>query len=377
MASFKQFFFLIFFLLIILAVCAFVIFYRRHPNSPVTPAVIPVTKPLAKITSPPSKCPPGFIPVPGNQLYQTADFCVMKYDAKCADISDLTKGLEPVPGSKCTSEGTYRNNSPGCACTGRRWIVSAASGFPVTYIAETDSTPDNAVGYCRQLGWHLMTNSEWMTIARNVEQVPDNWCDKDGTNCGHPPGTQGKILANGHNDNSARALVAGNDDQPCFGTTTGGSGQCGAKSSQKRTLTLNNGEIIWDLAGNVWQWIDIQVLRQDQPPSFTGGVLDRGWQWSEFAPGGLKTVISGNGSGPLLGYDSFRPSDPNWNSVNGVGRIYHFSGPKDDNPTAYTFIRGGNWRHGYDSGVFTVHMSPVATKENIDDVGFRCVADLK
>ena len=125
----------------------------------------------------------------------------------------------------------------------------------------------------------------------------------------------------------------------------------------------------------MWQWVDIQVLRKDQPQSHTNGVLDIGWKWSEFAPGGKSTVIADNGNGTLLGYTSFRPSNPNWNSINGVGRIYHYSGPKDNNTAAYTFIRGGNWRHGYDSGAFTVHMSPTATKENIDDVGFRCVAN--
>jgi formylglycine-generating enzyme required for sulfatase activity len=213
-----------------------------------------------------------------------------------------------------------------------------------------------------------MTNNEWMTIARNVETVPANWCDKNGTNCGFTPGTKGKILANGHNDNSSVALVAGNDNQPCFGTTTDGSNQCGGPSSQKRTLTLTNGEVIWDLAGNVWQWVDAIILRQDQPQSFTNGILDQGWIWSEFAPGAKATVITHSDQGP---------SDLIWNSANGIGRIYHYSGVPDHNTTAYTFIRGGNWRHGYDSGAFTVHMSPVADKENIDDVGFRCTADLK
>lgn len=352
---------------------------NKSQSALLSPRAIPpkTLPPVATATLTPSKCPIGFILVPGSQLYKTTDFCVMKYDAKCANTSDLTKGLEPKTGSKCTNKGTYKNNSSACFCTGSRQIVSTASGFPVTYIAETDSTPNNAKNYCQKQGWHLINNNEWMTIARNVETVPGNWCDKNGTNCGNPPGTKGKILSNGHNDNSSPALTAADDNQPCFGTTSDGSNLCGGDSSQKRTLALTNGEIIWDLAGNVWQWVDIQVKRSDQPQSRTNGVLDTGWKWSEFSPGGLKTVVTDNGKGSQLGYNSFRPSNPGWNSINGVGRVYHYSGLADNNATAYTFIRGGNWRHGYDSGAFTVHMSPVATKENIDDVGFRCVADLK
>lgn len=79
--------------------------------------------------------------------------------------------------------------------------------------------------------------------------------------CGNLPGTKGKILANGHNDalNEASAsaggvgaLVAGDDNQPCFGTTTDGSNACGGRNSQKRTLTINNGNIIWDFFGKIF-----------------------------------------------------------------------------------------------------------------------------
>ena len=297
----------------------------------------------------------------------------MKYDAKCASVTDPAVGLAPAPGSACTNEGTYKNNGPGCACTGDKIVVSTASGSPLTYIPETSSASASAVAYCAAAGWHLLTNPEWMTIARNVEQVSANWCNRDGTGCGASPGAAGKILANGHNDSSPNhALPAGPDSEPCFGTTTDGSNLCGGPTSQKRTLTLTNGSVIWDLAGNVWQWVDATITRKDQPASTTAGKLDQGWIWSEFAPGAAATVITSSGSPPSLGYDAFRPTNPAWNSTNGVGRIYHYSAASDTNTTLYTFIRGGNWRHGYDSGAFTIHMSPVPSTANIDDVGFRC-----
>lgn len=290
------------------------------------------------------KCPDGFILI--------SDFCVMKYDAKCTN-----------PDPKCvTSEGVYKNNAPGCSCQGNYHIVSKADGAPITFIPEVDGTGESAKSYCQNIGAHLITNPEWMTIARNVEKVSANWCDRDGTNCGNPPGTSGKILSNGHNDSSPnRALSAGPDEAPCFGTTTDGSDKCGGKSSQKRTLTLDNGSVIWDFAGNVWQWVDAQVPRKDEPRSIIPGAGNLAWTWAEF-----QTVPASS---------DFSPSNPAWNSAQGVGRIYHYNSIGDKDTTIYTFIRAGNFRHGYDSGAFTIHMQPVPGKTNIDDIGFRCVAN--
>ncbi len=378
--------------IIIVSAVAGYFYYRPTKHKTSNQNIITQSKTSAPAVSVQKNCAPGFIKVPGSSLYNTPDFCVMKYDAKCASTADPTTGLAPRFGTTGSGEsnghayGTYKNNGAGAACTvdNNKEIVSSKSGFPIAYIPESDSTSSNAEAYCKTNGWHLINNNEWMTIARNVEQVPLNWCDQNGTNCGFPPGTINKILANGHNDSSNEvsaggsstdsALIAGDDNQPCFGTTTDGSNKCGGKSSQKRTLALSNNEIIWDFAGNVWQWVDNTVMRKDQPKSMTNGVLDLGWTRSDFAPGSLASVLSDNGQGNALGYNVFRPSNPSWNANNGVGRIYHYSSVTDTDTTFYTFIRGGNWKHGYDDGAFTVHMSPVPDKTNINDIGFRCVA---
>ena len=347
------------------------------------------TNATSTITSTSKNCPSGFILVPGSPLYKTSDFCVMKYDAKAAYTSDPTVGLQPKLGDPCLGQtnghsyGTYKNNGKGCAATTQngKEIVSTPSGFPITYIPETGSGTNNAKSYCQQMGWHLITNNEWMTIARNVEQVTVNWCNQDGTSCGAMPGTQGKILANGHNNSQPdSALIApANDSQACFGTATDGSNTCGGPNSQKRTLTLSNGDVLWDFAGNVWQWVDGTVLRKDEPKSASNGKLDVGWLSSEFALGlgGLPSVITNNGQGPSLGYDAFRPSNPTWNSNNGVGRIFHYSSKSDTNTTVYTFIRGGQWNHGAVDGAFSMHLTPVPDKTKINDVGFRCISPLQ
>ncbi len=347
---------------------------RILPGPPLS--VLPAPSPIPVL-----HCPAGFVRVPGSPLYHTSDFCVMKYEAKCAEKRTPTVGLEPKAGTACDGvsygkdNGTYKNNGVGCSCTGSRQVVSTASGYPITFIPMVGSGEDNASAYCAARGWHVITNPEWMTIARNAETIPANWCDKNGENCGATPGATGKILANGHKFGT-RALIAGIDSAPCFGTSNNADGTCGG-SSEKRTLTLSNGEILWDLAGNVWEWVDMTVLRKDEPHSEVSGVVQTGWHTSDFAPGSSTSVITGNGSGPSLGYDAFRPSNPAWNAGNGVGRIYHYSTPGEDTSTAvYGVIRGGNWRHGWDDGIFNIHLSPPPDKTGIDDVGFRCVAPL-
>jgi hypothetical protein len=289
----------------------------------------------------PKKCPQGFILI--------SDFCVMKYDAKCTNTNPLC----------VTSEGVYNNNLSGCKCQDKYQIKSIADGAPITFIPEDDGTSTSAKAYCKDIGAHLITNSEWMEIARDAENVSSNWCNKDGTGCGNPNGAPGKILVNGHNDSvPGKALSAGPDDKPCFGTTSDGSNVCGGKSSQKRTLALSNGEILWDFAGNVWQWVDAQIARKDEPRTIIPGFGNSRWTWTDFIN---------------MPYDpSYMPVESDLDSGKGVGRIFHYNSQGDTDSTIYTFIRGGNWRHGNDSGAFTMHMQPVPGKTNIDDVGFRC-----
>jgi len=320
-------------------------------------------------------CPTGFVHVPGDSLYGTGDFCVMKYDAKCASTADLTTGIAPAHADACSGEsggdyyGTYKNNTAGCYCSSAnsKNIVSVASGFPIAYIAQDDGTANDAKSYCEANGWHLITNNEWMTIARNAEKLGSNWCDSNGTNCGFTPGQSGKKLASGHNDNTNEAAAGGDtgsaiiastdDSQACYGTTTNGSNTCGGTGSQKRTLTLSNGEVVWDMAGNVWQWTDNTVLRKDQPDSATSGTPDVGFGWTDFSSGSTTRILVNNGQSASMGYDVVRPSNATWNANQGVGRIYTYSDVNDTNSTVCAFRRGASWGGSTGAGVFTLYLN--------------------
>ena len=252
-------------------------------------------------------CPTGYIRVPGNSLYQTKGFCVMKYEAK-------------------TGSATVA-------------ATTQAAGTPQLHISQTD-----AITACslNGAGYGLINNREWMTIARNIEAQNSNWT-------GGAVGSGG--LWRGYDGNSYDDyLSASTDDDPYFGTNNSGT------SIEKRTLTLSNGETIWDLSGNVSEWTNDSILGKDQP---TG--IRKKFRTREY------TAITNYGT---LSYDLIRPSNNTWNSKQNMGQIY--SDGSSNNTTSYAFLRGGG-SIGSDTGVFSLIFWETAYKPMYQIFGFRCV----
>ncbi|HMN11527.1 MAG TPA: hypothetical protein PKD55_04300 [Bellilinea sp.] len=284
-------------------------------------------------------CPTGYIHIPGDPLYGTKDFCVMKYEAKVDDDGD---GL----GDTTCQEGTYQtrpNNQAGCDVgAGGRTLVSSAQGYPLARINQTTSA-----AACEALGtgYHLITNNEWMTIARNIEKRASNW-STGAVGSGH--------LYRGHTDNNpANALEAGSDSDGYTGTGNT------SPSEQRRTHTLSNGEVIWDLSGNVWEWTNNTITETNQPDSAASS-----WAWSQFSD------LTSYGT---LSYDQLAPSNPAWTSSQSVGRIYHCS--NCSSTTLRGSRRGGGWNNSSDAGVFTLYLnySPSGTNSLL---GLRCALSL-
>ena len=253
-------------------------------------------------------CPANYIPVPGNSMYGTSDFCVMKYEAKTTSPAATTQAVEG----------------------------------PALSVTQT-----NAIAACNNnntggvTGYGLINNAEWMTIARNIEAVSSNWRNGiiGSTN------SSGGGLWKGHSDGNpfTTYMPASNDDNDGYFNTNNIS-----PSEQKRTHTLSNGQVIWDLSGNVWEWLSDTIMGVDKP---TGG--------NEF------TDMTGYGQ---LSYDLVRPSNTDWISSQNAG--YYSQGSTTGGP--YALLRGEQGFFGSSSGVFALTFGNINQVDPIL-IGFRCV----
>ena len=254
-------------------------------------------------------CPTGYIKVPGNSLYQTKDFCVMKYEAKV--------------GSSTVAATTQ------------------AAGTPQASISQID-----AITACslNGSGYGLINNREWMTIARNIEAQNSNWYNPTTTPPENKVGSGG--LWRGHSDNNPPNALAANTDDNLGYIDTGNNISNGWQ--EKRTHILSNGETIWDLGGNLWEWTNDTIMGVNKPIG-----------------GPELTSITGYGS---LSYDLTRPSNSNWNSGQNMG-MYVIGGLTGIN---WAFIRGGAYDANNYAGIFPLILWGFDYNSH-PSFGFRCV----
>lgn len=253
-------------------------------------------------------CPTGYIVVPGSTTFGTDDFCVMKYEAK---------------------------NSSG-------FTVSQAAGTPWVSISQTSAIA-TATGACS--GCHLITEAEWMTIAANVLSVPSNWSG----------GAVGSgFIYSGHNDNvPANSLAASSDNDGYNGTgqTTG--------SNQRRTLTLTNGEVIWDFAGNVWEWTNATIAGGQQP----GLSGESAFGWKEWNNGSLLM----NGLPVTSRPTTISTTVAAYAWTQGIGQLYS----NYSDTVVRGFLRGGAFDNGGGAGVLTLTLNTTPSSSTSTSIGFR------
>lgn len=264
-------------------------------------------------------CPYGFIVVPGSSTYGTSDFCVMKYEAK-----------------------QYSSTVPISQASSTPWTGSVSS------LSQSEATTysQNVAG-CT--GCHLITDAEYLTIVQNVLNINSNWDNGAGV---HTVGTG--YIYSGNNDATPGTLQAAstNDSEGYYGTSDS------SPSNQRRTLTLSNGEVIWDIAGNAWEWTSGQSVG-GQP----GLISDASYTWKEWKNANVTGNLFPNT------FPSFGTSVASgWDSTNGIGQLYSNS---NDTTTVSGHLRGGTITNTAWAGVTTLYLGYAPSNNTGPNVGFR------
>ena len=281
----------------------------------------------------------------GSILNGRTGFYVMQYEAKY-DTDGDGRGNDAGQCHYTSGHDTWDWGKTGTGCPSS-WsannVISSAEGSPIAGITHTE-----ALTAC-PASTHLITNDEWMAIARDAEKVGSNWHGGVvGTNC----------LYRGNCGITDNCGYNGPNPEKGLGRNT------------KAKFILSNNSEIWDIAGNVWEHVsftpsgsDATHQELDQPDQAGSGLM-----WSEFTSltnNGANTFISGYSDGKAV----FRPSDDSYNSTKGVGQIGHYS--NSGSSTARVFFRGGIWNGGIYAGAFTLHLMWAASDHG-SEVGFRC-----
>lgn len=251
-------------------------------------------------------CPDGYIGVPSLDNFTNRSFCVMKFEAKSRNN---------------IQQNSYRNKP----------IIKAeslAKGYLIQRLNITD-----AVKYCKEngTGYDLINNDEWQTIARHIEKEYVNWSNattriKDGNRLNI--GNIGQIQ-----NNSDENIV--NDKDWSF---------------HKRYHKLQNSEYIWDLSGNLEEFV---LFNNRASTTYSGFVYQ--------IPDSLKDIF-----GPNKNYSSFEYRERQ-NGFGGLGYIIT-NNPNDD----HILLRGGRDRQK--AGIFSADTSRTRDRtENVQKIGFRCI----
>jgi formylglycine-generating enzyme required for sulfatase activity len=221
--------------------------------------------------------------------------------------------------------------------------VSVAAGTPYTSVTQPTAVAKSTAA-CS--GCHLVTEAEWMTIAANIISVPSNWSG----------GAVGSgYIYRGHGDsNPASTLAATTDDNNSY-YGTGNSSSSGP--DQRRTLTLTNGQVIWDFAGNAWEWTG--SIDANMQPGFSGESAQAWKEWNNpsLLMNGLSTISRPGTISAQVG---------TWSSDEGIGRLQSNYGAT----SVGVFVRGGSYGGGTYNGILA--LSTNNTFSNSDpSVGFR------
>ncbi|MFA5232267.1 MAG: type II secretion system protein [Candidatus Paceibacterota bacterium] len=272
---------------------------------------------------------------PSNQ-----EWCYMyKSDGTTFDLYAKLEGKGAISLSpESVQITTVRNDCPvdwidtGLGFCVMKYEARNQSGVPTSMTGGTIWTTISqidAIAACKSIGAHLINNAEWMALARDIESVSSNY--------------------------ASGILKRGNVGITDAGSYDGANPDTGIADT-KAQLTLSNGQTIWHLSGNVWEWVDFTITGAGSQPQV---VYQTPFGWQEF------TAVTNYGN--TLGRDNVAPKSTSLNGSTGAGRIYYQS----DYASLRALVRGGFWDNTSNAGVFALGLynGPTSARTGI---GFRC-----
>lgn len=293
--------------------------------------LIPPGAVVNKVATAKISCPANWTLVSADKDYQTPEFCIMKYEARevsgraSSQPEDLPRVSLPTSEAKTT-----------CAALGGSYA--------------------------------LINNAEWMSVASSIAQNSANWYGDRGTGLGY--GKQGESITAAGVLNSKLVMIRGHADanppsicdstQEMVDTDCSNSGK-ESDPTEKRVFKLLGGGEVWDLSGNVWEWIDYENL-DAKPYSLADGKPVAAYREFAAIDGGLDKMPK---SELVPHKKSYWVNS--WNSGLGIGG-YFAAG----NGEGGALMRGGFWNDKGSSGIFFADLArPVGSVDVY--IGYRCV----
>jgi parallel beta-helix repeat protein len=281
----------------------------------------------------------SWITVPADAYLGTPAFSVMKYEAR--RVSDRP--------------------------------FSQADGQPWVGMNRYD-----AAASCEDRGpeYHLVTQREALALSRSIERTAINDIDASSSTVQFANGStlnEGSITAaddpliTGCDISLPLSDAKNNATTGCQLRTTGYIGTNGSWAGERwhlRTHVLSNGEIIWDWAGNAWEWISASCMKS------TGADCDNCYYGATSAPLDWLNANIGNFERTYAG-----PNSSSLGVANGTGTYTGCIADYD------SLVRGGyntTSSRPYvlsGDGIYALNMglAPAASR---DYLGFRCVRNI-
>ena len=271
-------------------------------------------------------CPDGYIPIRRAVNYTERDFCVMEYEAS----SEYRRNDRYGSGSRYGNSG-YSNSGRDDEYYFDK-AISRSGNDPWTEISHGEAREkcqNNGIGY------NLITNDDWQTIARHIESEHFNW-------------SHGRAIVRADNLLNVGVALTG-----AYGSSRRGGGSSSRWELQKRNHTLPNGEEIWDFSGGVWEFV------LDSVSSL--GVRSEGNKPISELSGENRRLF-----GPKSNYNSL--SDRNIRETPGGLGQAKLSSVRD-------YIARGGGTSERDMGVFSVRADIDSNRSgsSLRGIGFRCV----